>query len=119
MIYATPEQLTVHRQLMDRLPVRVVVCEDEPVEAAAAELEEVERAELWELPAGLTFIQRAEIRDRRMLTLMRPRVRYTAKRLAAMAGMSDKTFYTHVKRMVQRRQLVRLGTRRHFRYRKA
>jgi DNA-binding CsgD family transcriptional regulator len=130
MIYATPTQLMVHQRLMRRLPVRAVVCADEPEDVpesappppearADPKKDELERAELWKLPSGLNFIQKAEIREHRMLSLMCRGMYYSGRHLAALANMNEKTFYTHVKRMVQRGQLVRSGSRHHFLYRKA
>jgi hypothetical protein len=54
-----------------------------------------------------------------MLSLMCRGMYYTAKHLASIANMNERAFYTHVKRMVQRGQLVRSGVRHNFLYRKA
>jgi hypothetical protein len=53
-----------------------------------------------------------------MLSLMCRGMYYTAKHLASIANMNERAFYTHVKRMVQRGQLVRSGARHNFLYRK-
>lgn len=54
-----------------------------------------------------------------MLSLMCSGMYYTARHLASLANMNERAFYTHVKRMVQRGQLVRSGVRHNFLYRKA
>jgi DNA-binding CsgD family transcriptional regulator len=57
--------------------------------------------------------------EHRMLSLMCRGMHYSASSLAALANINERPFYTHVKRMVRRGQLVRSGTRHHFLYRKA
>jgi hypothetical protein len=126
----TTEWRSVHEHLMRRLPVRTVACADEAEKveqeleewaphlcADQGEAQEVDAA--WSMPSGTTFLQRAEIRERLMLSRMRPGVYYSAKHLAELAGVAEKSFYTHVLRMVRRGQLKRAGRRHHFRYRKA
>jgi len=117
-------QISVHRRLMQELPVRTVRCDDydwDVEEQLPPEpMRRIGRAPTKvQVNSGyLSPIQRTEIGERRMLNLMRRGETYSAKHLAAMAGMNDKAFYTHVKRMVKRGQLVRSGTSRHFRYSK-
>ncbi len=98
------DPLEVHRTLMRSLPVRTVRCEDqddgEDDSPALADNSALEGEE-------------------QMLAKMKAGVWYSAKHLAALAGMREKFFYTHVRRMVSRKQLVRAGSRHSFRYRKA
>ena len=112
MIYATPTQLMAHQRMMRRLPVRAVVCADEPedVPDRPRRTRAPNRTPRWSGPSSM---------EHRMLSLMCRGMRYSASYLAALANINELAFYTHVKRMVKRGQLVRSGTRRHFLYRKA
>jgi hypothetical protein len=112
MIYATSTQLMAHQRLMRRLPVRAVVCADEPeaVPERPGKHLAPTRTRGWSGPSS---------REDCMLSLMCSGMYYTARHLASLANMNERAFYTHVKRMVQRGQLVRSGVRHNFLYRKA
>lgn len=120
----SPEQLVAHNKLQQVLKVRTVRCydyEDETEPTPLAEEPVVKRSNgncALAKTERLSVIQRAEISERRMLSKMRAGTWYSAKHLSALAGMQEKCFYTHVRRMVVRGQLVRSGTRHWFRYRK-
>lgn len=126
MIYTTMRQLLAHERLLRQLTVRTVTGADahedlqqdaeDPTPQTYAHQDEIKRLERLEMPIGL--IQRAEIRERRMLSIMRSGVWYRAKYLAVLAGIDEKTFYTYVRRMVLGGQLERSGRRHYFRYRK-
>ena len=96
----------VHTNLMRSLPVRTVICidhDDDEIEESA--------------PAPVRNGTHAGVA--KMMSRIKGGAWYSAKHLAALAGMNEKAFYTHVRRMVQRKQLVRAGSRHSFRYRKA
>lgn len=99
------DPLEVHTNLMRSLPVRTVICMDHD-----DEIEERPPA-----PMG----NGTHIGVAKMFSKLKAGAWYSAKHLAALAGMNEKAFYTHVRRMVQRKQLVRTGNRHSFRYRKA
>lgn len=52
----------------------------------------------------------------RVLEAMRPGFKYSAAEIAAALDISEHFAGTHLARMVERNQLVRLGTRRFYRY---
>jgi hypothetical protein len=112
MIYATSTQLMAHQRLMRRLPVRTVVYADEPEDVPEHTPRHLAstRTRGWSGPSS---------REDCMLSLMCSGMYYTARHLASLANMNERAFYTHVKRMVQRGQLVRSGDRHNFLYRKA
>lgn len=119
----SPEQAEVHRKLLSSLPVRTIVSPDDVQRDAsrkrrAASAVRARAARMFAQRKAPSPIEQARARDRLMLGRMRPGVWYSAKVLAAFSGMEDKAFFTHVRRMVKRGQLVRDGSRHSFRYRK-